>query len=37
MDKIVLVAVMLVWLRYSVRVVSITRAYPGMKDLSGDP
>ena len=36
-DKVVLVAVMLVWLRYCVRIVAITRAYPGMADPSDTP
>ncbi len=36
-DKVLLVAVMLVWLRYCVRTVAIARAYPGMPDPSGTP
>ncbi|MGB8434226.1 MAG: hypothetical protein WCE38_08210 [Burkholderiales bacterium] len=36
-DKIVLVAVMLVWLRYCLRTIAIARAYPGMPDRSDTP
>ena len=34
-DKILLVVVMLVWLRYCVRTVAITRAFAGLPDPSG--
>ena len=37
LDKVLLVAAMLVWLRYCVRTVAIARAYPGMPDPSGTP
>jgi len=34
-DKVLLVAVMLLWLRYTVRTVAIARALPGLPDPSG--
>jgi hypothetical protein len=37
LDKVLLVAVMLVWLRYCLRTVAIARAYPGMPDPSDNP
>lgn len=36
-DKVLLVVVMLVWLRYCVRTIAIVRAYPGMPDPSDTP
>jgi hypothetical protein len=36
-DKVLLVAAMLVWLRYCVRTIALARAYQGMPDPSGVP